>query len=302
MAFGEDVRHELVERPPRKACCRDAFLSGLIRGAGTLEVRGGGELAVVVELGDPAAVRAAFGLLRERGAECEILSFREHRFDRSSRLLLNIHGDRGLQTLHEIGVLSSALAPLDEPPPRLLGRACCRASYLRGAFVAGGSVAAPRRPAHLELRAPTLEAAELLCGIAARDGLELRAIVRRTHAIAYTKRRETVRDLLAAMGAHDAVLSLDEAEVVSRTREQANRLTNCDRANLGRASAAAHRQRLAIEQLDVDLLEPDLRQAAELRLRYPDSSLAELAANARPPLTKSALARRMRALERVAEG
>lgn len=59
MAFGEDVRHELVERPPRKACCRDAFLSGLIRGAGTLEVRGGGELAVVVELGDPAAVRAA---------------------------------------------------------------------------------------------------------------------------------------------------------------------------------------------------------------------------------------------------
>ena len=282
MAFGEDVRHELVERPPRKACCRDAFLSGLIRGAGTLEVRGGGELAVVVELGDPAAVRAAFGLLRERGAECEILSFREHRFDRSSRLLLNIHGDRGLQTLHEIGVLSAALAPVDEPPRRLLGRACCRASYLRGAFVAGGSVAgappprAPRAARRRRWRAPGCWPRS-----PGRDGLELRAMPRRNHAIAYTKRRETVRDLLAAMGAHDAVLSLDEAEVVSRTREQANRLTNCDRANLGRASAAAHRQRQAIERLDVDSLPPDLRQAAELRLRYPDGSLAELAASAR---------------------
>src|SRR5262249_27810249 len=158
-------------------------------------------------------------------------------------------------------------------------------------FVAGGSVAAPRRPAHLELRAPTLEAAQLLCDIAGRDGLELRAMPRRSHAIAYTKRRETVRDLLAAMGAHDAVLSLDEAEVVSRTPAPPSRLTTGARANRGRAAAPAPRQRQAIEQLDVDRLEPDLREAAELRLRYPDGSLAELAANASPPLTKSALAR-----------
>ena len=76
MSFSEDVRHELVERPPARSCCRLAFLSGLIRHAGSLQVRSGGELAAVVELADPAAARLAFTLLRERGADCEILSFR----------------------------------------------------------------------------------------------------------------------------------------------------------------------------------------------------------------------------------
>jgi len=296
MSFGEDVRHELVERPPAKACCRLAFLSGLIRHAGSLQVRGGGELAVVAELGDPAAARLAFRLLRERGADCEIVSFREHRFERRNRVRLRITGGSTLQLLHEAGVLSTALTPLERPPGRLLTRVCCRGVYLRGAFVAAGSVSAPRRPAHLELRTSQLDAAEALAATAARDGILLRTAVRKSHALAYLKAREGVRDLLAHMGAHDAVLSFEEAEVISATREAANRLTNCDRANLGRASAAAHRQRQAIAQLDIDRLAPDLRQVAELRLRYPSSSMAELGERASPPLTKSAVARHMKTL------
>ena len=89
-------------------------------------------------------------------------------------------------------------------------------------------------------------------------------------------RRALVGDLLALIGAHDAVLSFEEAEVISATREAANRLTNCDRANLGRASDAAHRQREAIGLLELDDLDPELRRVAELRLAYPDSSMAEL--------------------------
>jgi len=124
----------------------------------------------------------------------------------------------------------------------------------------------------------------------------MRTAERTSHAVAYLKSREGVRDLLAHIGAHDAVLSFEEAEVISATREAANRLTNCDRANLGRASAAAHRQREAIARLDLDRLEPKLRQVAELRLRYPSSSMAELGERATPQLTKSAVARRMKTL------
>ena len=152
MSFSEDVRHELVERPPARSCCRLAFLSGLIRHAGSLQVRSGGELAAVAELADPAAARLAFTLLRERGADCEILSFREHRFQRRNRVLLRIAGGTSIQLLHEAGVLSEALTPLERPPRRLLNRACCRGAYLRGALVAAGSVSAPRQPAHLEVR------------------------------------------------------------------------------------------------------------------------------------------------------
>ncbi|MGZ4481555.1 MAG: DNA-binding protein WhiA [Gaiellales bacterium] len=295
MSFAEEVRLELVVRPPGRACCRSAFLSGLIRHSGVLQVRGG-ELAVRFELSEPAAARLAFSLLHAVGAECEILSFREQRFQRRRRVVMRVSGDRGLQLLHEIGLLSAALAPLHRPPPRLLARACCRGSYLRGAFAAGGSVSPPRRPAHLEIRTGDPDSARHLVEVAGRDGIELRAVARRGHALAYAKRRDTIRDLLALVGAHDAVLSLDEADPLSRTREAANRLTNCDRANLARTSRAAHRQRQAIAAIDLERLDPKLRQVAELRLRHPESSLAELARCARPPLTKSTVARRMREL------
>lgn len=296
MSFSEDVRRELVARPPAKDCCRLAFLSGLIRHAGSLQVRGGGELAVVAELADPAAARLAFSLLRERGGDCEILSFREHRFQRRNRVLLRIAGGGSLQLLHEAGVLSTGLAPLQRPPERLLRRGCCRGAYLRGAFVGCGSVSAPRRPAHLELRTSDLDGAEALADVAAREQIVLRRVHRRGHAIAYLKARDGVRDLLALIGAHDAVLSFEEAEVISATREAANRLTNCDRANLGRVSAAAHRQSEAIALLDLDLVDPELRRVAELRLAHPSSSLAELGQRASPPMTKSAVARRMKTL------
>jgi DNA-binding protein WhiA len=296
MSFSEDVRRELVARPPAKACCGLAFLSGLIRHCGSLQVRAGGELAVVAELSDPAAARLAFSLIRDRGGDCEILSYREHRFQRRNRVLLRIAGGGSLQLLHEAGILSTSLAPLAEPPERIVHRSCCRGAYLRGAFVACGSVAAPRRPAHLELRTPELDAAESLAGVAGREGIPMQAAVRRSHALAYLKSRERIRDLLALVGAHDAVLSFEEAEVISATREAANRMTNCDRANLGRASDAAHRQREAIAALDLDELDPELRRVAELRLANPDSSMAELGQRSEPPMTKSAVARRMKTL------
>ena len=258
-------------------CCR-----GLIRGAGSIQVRGHGELAVVLELADPAAARLAFSIVRRRGADAEIVSFRERRLHRRNLVRLRLAGDRSLQLLHEVGVLSSTLAPLRTPPRRVVGKACCRGSFLRGWFVAAGSVSPPRRPAHLELRAPDVEVAGMLCAIAAEDGFSLRPRGRRrAHAIAYAKRRETIRDLLVHIGAQDAALSADEAEVMARTLERANRLTNCDRANLERTSTAAHRQREAIALLDLDRLSPPLREVAELRLQA-SVELADRAGTGRP--------------------
>ncbi len=232
-AFGEGVRRELTERPPRRRCCCSALLCGIFRHAGTLEISGDG-VAVRAELGDAATARLAFRLVRELGGDGQLASFREPRFDRGTRVLVRLHGDRSLQLLHEVGVLSTALAPLAEPPGRLLRRRCCRAAYLRGAFVAAGSVSAPRAPGHLEIRAPEPEGAQLVRRVANADGVALQVSARRGHAVAYAKSKQTIRELLAHMGAHDAVLSLDEAEVISRTRERANRATNCDEANLAR--------------------------------------------------------------------
>jgi cell division protein WhiA len=294
-AFGEVVRRELIERPPRRTCCTRALLCGLFRHAGTLELSGGG-LAVRAELGDPGAARFAFRLVRELGGDGQLATFREPRFDRSTRVVLRLHGDRSLQLLHEVGVLSTGLAPEAEPPGRLLQRPCCRAAYLRGAFVAAGSVSAPRAPGHLEIRAPEPEGAALVRRVARADGIPLQVSTRRGHAVAYAKSKPTIRELLAHIGAHDAVLTVDEADVISRTRERANRATNCDEANLARQGSAARAQAEAIAGLDLDALHPDLRHVAELRRDHPDLSLAELGLVARPPLSKATIAGRMRRL------
>jgi hypothetical protein len=296
LSFGEQVRHDLVERPPARACCRSAVLSGIVRTAGALQVRARGELAVRLENMDVATARLVFGLVRGVGADSEILSYREPRFSRRSVVSLRLWGERSLQLLHELGVLSAELLPLERPPRRVVARACCRGAYLRGAFVAAGSVSAPRAVGHLELRTQTRAAAEGLAELACEDGLRLAVSERREHAIAYAKGKPAIRDVLVYMGAHDAALSFEEAEVMAATRERANRLTNCDEANLARQGSAARTQRRAIQRLALDLLEPDLREVAELRLRHPDLSLAELGRRARPELPKSTVANRMRRL------
>jgi DNA-binding protein WhiA len=299
VGFGEAVRRELTERPPRRSCCARALLCGMFRHAGTLELSAG-EVAVRAELADAAAARLAFSLVRDLGGDGSLASYREPRFARGTRVVVRLDGDRSLQLLHEVGLLSTALVPVDEPPGRLLQRRCCRAAYLRGAFVAAGSVSGPRAPGHLEVRVAEPEGAQLVSRVARTDGIELHTAARRGHAIAYTKSKPAIRDLLAHMGAHDAVLSLDEAEVISRTRERANRATNCDQANLARQGAAARAQAEAIAALDMDDLDAGLRQVATLRLRHPDLSLAELGRRARPPLAKSTVAGRMRILTRAA--
>ena len=296
--FGERVRRELVERPPGRICCRRSFLSGLVRHAGTLEVSSGG-LAVRVETADAAAARLAFGLVRSLGADAQIASFREPRFERRNRVVVRVEGGHGLQLMHEIGVLSAALEPLAGPPRRVTARPCCRASYLRGAFVAAGSVSAPRAAGHLEIRAGDADSAGHLVRIAAEEGIAMAVVDRASHAAAYVKSKQAIRDLLALMGAHDAVLAFEESAVIAATRERANRVTNFDRANLARLGGAARAQREAIAALNIDQLDARLRQVAELRLRHPHLSLTELGRRARPPLPKSTVAGRMRALREL---
>ncbi len=296
MSFGEAVRHELAERPPAKPCCRLAFMSGLIRTAGTLQLRSGGELAVRLDPIDATVARTLFTLLRPLEAGIEIVSYREPRFSRRNVVSVRLHGGRSLQLLHELGVLGEGLAPLPEPPRRLVNRRCCRGSYLRGAFIATGSVSAPRAPGHLEWRTADIRGAEVIAHLAVRDQLVVRAVERRGHAIAYAKSKVTIRELLVHMGAHDAALSFEEADVISETRARANRNTNWDEANLGRMSEASRAQRSAIAQLDLDTLDPRLQQVARLRLRHADLSLTELGRRASPPLSKSAVAHRMRTL------
>jgi len=306
VTFVEDVRSELCHALPTRACCRAALLAAIVRTAGSFHLRGRGEVHVEVDLGANVAARRVVELVRSLGASCEIRSYRRARLRPEQRFTIVLASDpRTLQAMHEVGVLGASLAPLPEPPARLLQRPCCRAAYLRGAFLAAGSVSAPRRPAHLEIRTHDVDGARSLARIADVDGLELSVRDRGRHAAAYTKRVEIVADLLARIGADDAALRLAEADVVARAKERANRSANCDAANLGRQVAAARRQLDAIVLLEregtLDDLPLPLREAAALRAEHPGATLQELAELAVPPVPKPTLAARLRRVVEHAE-
>ena len=305
MISSEDVREELATIAPQRECDRLAELSALFHAAGSLHLRGGGEWALHLDLGSGAAARRAFALLRDSGIRSEIRTYRRQAFDMATRYQLHVEGtDEALAVLTSAGVVDRRHGPLDRPPRRVVGRSCCRAAYLRGAFLGAGSVSLGRSP-HLELRTASIESAALLSRLAHAEGIELSVAARESHAVAYAKSWEALGSLLALMGAAETVLALEERAVVAETRERANRLANADHANLVRTSRSARRQLAAVEKLRADdelaALPDPLQEAADLRLRHPTASLRELAARAEPPASKAAMHRRLRALEELAE-
>jgi DNA-binding protein WhiA len=303
--FPERVRGELAAIDPRRACCRLAETSALARIAGTLHLRGAGEVGLHLDLGDGAVARRTFALLRGFGVGAEIRTYRRRAFGRDIRFELHVGDDpRALQVLNEAGVLDASLGPAGQPPRRVVARSCCRAAYLRGALLAAGSVTGPRHP-QLELRAGTVDGARFLAALAAEDGLRLGVAERRGHAAAYARGSETIAELLGFVGAHDAALAIGEQAVVGATRAHANRLANADHANLVRTSRASRSELDAIRRLQrrnaLEALPAPLREVAELRLRHPALPLRELALRCRPPATKAAVHRRLKRLERLAD-
>lgn len=304
MITSEDVRKELARIAPKRACDRRAELSALFHSAGVLHLRGKGDWGLHLDLGSGAAARRALVLLRESGVHSEIRTYRRRSFDQATRYQLHVEGGpHALRVLTPAGVVDGRHAPLVRPPKRVVGRPCCRAAYLRGAFLGGGSISLGRSP-HLELRTSSNDAAAWLARLALEEGVELGTAERSGHALAYAKSWEAIETLLVAMGASETALTLEERAVVAQTRAQANRLANADHANVVRTSRASHVQLEAVARLRaegvLERLPHELREVAELRLRHPSDSLRELAARTDPPVTKAAVHRRLRRLEELA--
>jgi cell division protein WhiA len=303
VSFSEDVRAELAGIAPARECDRLAELSALFHFAGRLHLLGRGEVSLHLDLSSPAAARRAFALLREFDVRSEIRTYQRHAFGRETRYQLHVEGgSAALALLQRAGVVDARTRPLDRPPKRVVSRSCCRSAYVRGALLASCSVSPPPSP-HLEVRSETREGAEALAAAAAAEGGELRVTERADHALAYAKGIDRIAGVLAAAGASEAALALQERSVLGFTRARANRLANADHANVVRAVAAAREQLEAVRRLDrrgrLEELSPPLREIAELRLKHPSLSLRELAAKCDPPVSKSAAQRRLGALVRL---
>ncbi len=306
MAFTGEVKDELARVMPSRRCCRLAELSALFHLEGALHLTGPHRLGLHTESENAAVARKMFSYLKEL-----FLVSPQLRVEKAPRLgglncycLYLADGVRSTQILNELGLLDDSLRPVLGVPARITRRHCCGIAYLRGAFLGGGYVSRPQQPAHLEINMQHHEMADGLRSLAGRYGLDMQlARKRRLHSV-YGKSRGDQTDLLALLGAHNAVLRLQSDAVLKEVRERVNRRVNSETANLSRAVDAAQRQlqdiRLLQEGPGLASLPDALREVAEARLRYREASLQELGAYLRPPLSKSAVYHRLLRIRRMA--
>ncbi len=180
---------------------------------------------------------------------------------------------------------------------------CDRRMQLRAAFLACGSLAAPQAGYHLEFVPPSDQAAERIGPLIRAEGVEPRTMQRKGRPVIYLKGLDAIVVVLSAIGAHAAVLRLEDVRALKETKNRIHRLVNTETANVVRAASAAAAQRDAIANLadayGLRNLSPALREAAQLRLAHPEETLAELGRRASPPVGKATINGRIVALMRL---
>lgn len=310
MSFTDEVKQELAGLPVGDDDEVLAELAALVRFGGALVVGGGDRgLHVDFETVSGATARRGFSLLQRRYGVSPELRVRAPGGVQRRRVYGVRLEEGGGAVARDLGLLDDSGRPA--APTAVLGSEA--PACVRGAFLAAGSISAPDRPPHLEIAAHRLDAAEALAdsarcltdglvtvvSAAAADG----APGERPRVV--VKSGETIGHLLAAVGASGAFLRWDERRLRRQLRSDATRLANADAANLRRTVEAASSQVRAVERVVAELgwdeLDEDLREVAIARLASPDASLAELGQLADPPVSKSAVHRRLRRLEAMAD-
>ena len=308
--FTRALREELARVEQKQPCCRAAAVAGLMHTAGTFVIRGGATDAERYEIRLATTVQGAakmvYSLFKTYGAEGELLTRRESRFHQRLIYEVRLKGTPpALQGLNEMGSLSDTFRLEPGIARRLVKRSCCRSAFLRGCLIGAGSANSPQREAHLEIVTPHQSFASDLSRLLRDMDFHPGQRLRRGSYVVYLKGRDEVAGLLALAGAHQAALAVEEQAVVKEVRSRANRLANCDAANLRRTTAAALKQLEAISLLErtgrMRQLPTALREMAELRRRYPYMNLAELAEVAGEGLSRSAVNHRLRRLVGAAE-
>ena len=313
MTFTEEVKQEIARALPDRACDRRAELAGLLAVGGTLRLVGGRPDPFQLELTTPsgAVARAAVALLssgQDLRPEIRVHAPSAPR-RRSTYAVLVTDGARNLG--HGLGLVDEAGRPRHGVSHDVLARPCDRVAFVRGAFLAGGTISTPGRPPHLEVvcheQELATDLASLVRGLAGGASVAPAGARGDPNAGAWRvvlKSGERIGALLAALGATGAFLTWDDQRLRHQLRADATRLANADSANLRRSTAAAATQVVdvtrTLERVGWAGLPEDLLEVALVRLANPSASLTELGELCDPPIGRAAVLRRLRRVATLA--
>ena len=289
MSFSADAKRELCRVPLSRSCCAVAEAYGALLYGYQFSGR---EIRLITGCAPfarrfPRLMQRAFGFAPDEraGGAKTTFTVTDPAQIRSVFASFGYDADSTLVNHINLGVLEED---------------CCKAAFLRGAFLAGGSVTDPRKRCHLELVTDHKNVAGETVSLLLEMGFNPRVTARAGHQVIYFKQSEATEDFFTTIGASGAAMELMNAKVEKEMRNAVNRQINCDSANADKTVAAAQAQLEHIRALEREVglenLPPDLAETALLRIANPEVSLSDLAQLADPPVTKSCINHRMRKL------
>ncbi|MBQ9989207.1 MAG: DNA-binding protein WhiA [Clostridia bacterium] len=302
-SFSAIVKDELLRTEVRHEDCRHAECAALLQASGSLVLSGRQwHLRLTTEL--PALARRVYSYLKKNvQAPIELIVNRGSSVTARPSIAVDLSGqEEALDLMTRLGIFKNG-QPL-RTTPAFIRRSCCRRAYLRGMFLACGTIVQPEKAYHIEWVFKQSELAQSVQVFLLTMDISASLVERNKRFVVYTKDAESVSTVLAGMGAHNAVFALENTRIVRQMKNDVNRAVNCETANVTRAVDTAMRQIACLRFLRdngiLEQLDSALRDAAEARLNNPEANLSELAAEMEPPVAKSTMHRRLTKLENLA--
>ncbi|GMK39248.1 putative sporulation transcription regulator WhiA [Paenibacillus sp. CCS19] len=304
MSFAAQTKKELT-MIETDACCETAELSALIRMNGSVSLSNR-KVILDISTENAAIARRIYSLIKKKfDVHTELLVQKKMRLKKNNIYIVRIP-NKVQEILKQLSIVSEGFLFQQGIDKEIIKKSCCKRSYLRGAFLAGGSVNNPEGSSyHLEIASMYEEHCQALADLANKFELNARCIERKKGFIFYIKEGEKIIELLNIIGAHQALFKFEDVRIMRDMRNSVNRIVNCETANLNKTIGAAVRQidniKLLQKELGLDQLPEKLREVAEIRLMHPDMNLTEVGELLKGKVSKSGVNHRLRKIDELAE-
>lgn len=286
-SFSDKIKEEICSAPPKKQCCRRAFIFGVILGSRYED----GE-TILISANKSAQKELLQKLIKEQfGREASIkdLGGKAEHFSLSFNMPVSFKAN----TTDE--VFYKSLMKCQE----------CSQAFFGGVFFVSGSINSPDKEYYLQFGFPSEERMMLARSLFGEAGMPLACSIRRENAFLYTRASSVIEDFLALVHSPKAYFELINSKIIKDLRNNANRRANCDTANITKSVGAAQKVMAAIKKLEAAgrllSLPPELEEAARLRLENPQASIERLGLIANPSVTKSGMNHRLNKLMKIAD-
>ncbi len=309
MSFSSRVKEELSHQMSTARHCQIAEIAAILSLCGRIMTKADGRINIVIHTENVTVARKCFTLLKKTfNISTDVSVRRNAHLAKNRTYLICVNKDEDAVKVLKATKLLSGDGPgdgsLPVPGSMIIQMSCCRRAFLRGSFLAAGSISDPAKSYHFEIVCPTEEKAGQIRSVMATFDIDAKTVMRKHSYVVYIKEGDQIADILNVMEASNSLMAFENIRIVKEMRGNVNRQVNCETANISKTVSAAVKQTDDIlyirDTIGLDKLPKQLREMAEARLERPDATLKELGEDLDPPVGKSGVNHRLRKLCEIA--